>query len=104
MKYEELSRAALIQLLEEHDAERIEAGKDGIVLNYTGRTAPWQIVRQVKPRMFEFNKRASVGSAEEECANELWDGENLSTMVTLYKYRGQVDLVLTDPPYNTGED
>lgn len=104
MKYEELSRAALIQLLEDNDAERTEAGKDGIVLNYTGRTAPWQIVRQIKPRMFEFNKRASVGSAEEECANELWDGENLSTMVTLYKYRGQVDLVLTDPPYNTGED
>lgn len=104
MKYEELSRAALIQLLQEHDAERIDAGKDGIVLNYTGRTAPWQIVRQIKPRMFEFNKRASVGNAEEECANELWDGENLSTMVTLYKYRGQVDLVLTDPPYNTGED
>ncbi|CAM4289857.1 site-specific DNA-methyltransferase [Stenotrophomonas maltophilia] len=104
MKYEELSRAALIKLLQEHDAERAEAGRDGIVLNYSGRTAPWQIVRQVKPRMFDFNKRASVGSAEEECVNELWDGENLATMVTLYKYRGQVDLVLTDPPYNTGED
>ena len=25
-------------------------------------------------------------------------------MVTLYKYRGQVDLILTDPPYNTGKD
>lgn len=24
-------------------------------------------------------------------------------MVTLYKYRGQVDLILTDPPYNTGQ-
>ncbi|MCC4634133.1 site-specific DNA-methyltransferase [Xanthomonas dyei] len=104
MKYEELSRAALIKLLQENDAERADAGKDGIVLNYTGRAAPWQIVRQVKPRMFQFNKRASVGSAEEECANELWDGENLSTMVTLYKYRGQVDMILTDPPYNTGED
>ncbi|MCP9734798.1 site-specific DNA-methyltransferase [Pseudomonas sp. GBPI_506] len=104
MKYEELPRSALIKLLQEHDVERAEAGRDGIVLNYTGRTAPWQIVRQVKPRMFEFNKRASVGSAEEELANEVWDGENLSTMVTMYKYRGQVDLVLTDPPYNTGED
>ncbi|WP_425515782.1 hypothetical protein, partial [Stenotrophomonas maltophilia] len=53
MKYEELSRAALIKLLQEHDAERAEAGRDGIVLNYSGRTAPWQIVRQVKPRMFD---------------------------------------------------
>lgn len=104
MKYEELPRSALIKLLQENDAERVDAGKDGIVLNYTGRTAPWQIVRQIKPRMFALNKRATVGNAEEECANELWDGENLSTMVTLYKYRGQVDLVLTDPPYNTGED
>ena len=25
-------------------------------------------------------------------------------MVSLYKYRGQVDLILTDPPYNTGKD
>jgi adenine-specific DNA-methyltransferase len=25
-------------------------------------------------------------------------------MVSLYKYRGQVDLILTDPPYNTGGD
>jgi len=25
-------------------------------------------------------------------------------MVSLYKYRGQVDLIVTDPPYNTGED
>lgn len=104
MKYEELSRAALIKLLQENDAERIEAGKDGIVMSYTGRTAPWQIVRQVKPKMCEINKRASVGSEEEQVSNELWDGENLSAMVTLYKYRGQVDLVLTDPPYNTGED
>jgi hypothetical protein len=24
-------------------------------------------------------------------------------MVTLYKYRGQVDLIVADPPYNTGQ-
>ncbi|MEB3782381.1 site-specific DNA-methyltransferase [Pseudomonas paracarnis] len=104
MNYEELPRSALIKLLQDQDEERVQAGKDGIVLNYAGRAAPWQIVRQIKPRMFEFNKRASVGNTEEEVANEIWDGENLSTMVTLYKFRGQVDLVLTDPPYNTGED
>jgi adenine-specific DNA-methyltransferase len=32
------------------------------------------------------------------------EGENLQAMVSLYKYRGQVDLILTDPPYNTGSD
>lgn len=104
MNYEEMPRSELIKLLMDYDTERKIGGENGIVLNYSGRTAPWQIVRQVKPKMWEFNKRASVGSAEEELANELWDGENLSTMVTLYKHRGQVDLVLTDPPYNTGED
>lgn len=104
MNYEEMPRSELIKLLMDYDTERKNGGENGIVLNYSGRTAPWQIVRQVKPKMWEFNKRASVGSAEEELANELWDGENLSTMVTLYKHRGQVDLVLTDPPYNTGED
>ncbi len=36
--------------------------------------------------------------------NLLIDGDNLQSMVTLYKYRGQVDLILTDPPYNTGND
>jgi adenine-specific DNA-methyltransferase len=34
----------------------------------------------------------------------LIEGENLHALVSLYKYRGQVDLVLTDPPYNTGLD
>jgi adenine-specific DNA-methyltransferase len=32
------------------------------------------------------------------------EGDNLQAMVTLYKERGKVDLILTDPPYNTGND
>lgn len=104
MNYEDMPKAALIRLLMENDASLAQAGKDGIVMNYAGRTAPWQIIRQVKPKLCEINRRASVGSEEDQVLNELWDGENLSAMTTLYKYRGQVDLVLTDPPYNTGED
>jgi len=73
-------------------------------MNYTGRTAPWQIIRQVKPKLHRIVKRHSVGDESAQAENEIWDGENLSAMVTLYKYRGQVDLVVTDPPYNTGED
>ena len=73
-------------------------------MNYTGRTAPWQIIRQVKPKLHSIIKKHSVGDEASQALHELWDGENLSTMVTLYKYRGQVDLILTDPPYNTGED
>ena len=103
-QYEQMSRAALIRLLEEHDEALIDAGKDGITMSYTGRTAPWQIIRLVKPKLSRIVKKFCQGEESTQCENEIWDGENLSTMVTLYKYRGQVDLILTDPPYNTGED
>jgi adenine-specific DNA-methyltransferase len=104
MDYEQLPRAALIRLLKEQEAALVGAGQDGIVMSYTGRTAPWQIIRQVKPKLSRILKKLSVDDAKPQPENEIWDGENLSTMVTLYKYRGQVDLILTDPPYNTGED
>lgn len=104
MDYEQLPKTALIRLLQERDAADREAGKDGIVMSYTGRTAPWQITRLVKPKLHGLVKKFCVGDEAEQWRNELWDGENLSAMVTLYKHRGQVDLILTDPPYNTGED
>ncbi|PIM54702.1 site-specific DNA-methyltransferase [Roseateles chitinivorans] len=104
MDYEQLSKAALIRLLQENDAAKKAEGEDGIVISYTGRTAPWQIVRAVKPKLRNILKKYSVGAEAHQACNELWDGENLSTMVTLYKHRGQVDLIVTDPPYNTGED
>ncbi len=104
MDYEQLPRAALIRMLQEHDVALADAGKNGIVMSYTGRAAPWQIIRQVKPKLSRILKKYSAGDEQAQSENEIWDGENLSVMVTLYKYRGQVDLVLTDPPYNTGED
>lgn len=102
--YEQMPRAALIRLLQEQDAATRDAGKNGIVMNYTGRTAPWQIIRQVKPKLSKIVKKHCQGDEQHQCENEIWDGENLSTMVTLYKYRGQVDLIVADPPYNTGSD
>jgi adenine-specific DNA-methyltransferase len=104
MDLDQLPRAALIRMLQEHQDSLVDAGKDGIVMNYAGRAAPWQIIRKVKPKLSRILKRYSQGAEAQQCANELWDGENLSAMVTLYKYRGQVDLIITDPPYNTGED
>ena len=104
MDYDSLPRATLIRLLQEQEAAAREAGKDGIVMSYTGRAAPWQIIRMVKPKLSKIVKKLSVGDEAHQSLNEIWDGENLSTMVTLYKHRGQVDLILTDPPYNTGED
>lgn len=104
MDYEQMSRSTLIRMLQEQDQAARDAGKDGIVMSYTGRTAPWQIIRMVKPKLSKIVKKHSVGDEAHQARNEIWDGENLSTMVTLYKHRGQVDLILTDPPYNTGED
>lgn len=104
MDYEQLPKSALIRLLQEQEAASREAGKSGIVMNYTGRTAPWQIIRRVKPKLSKIIKKYSHGEEHHQCENEIWDGENLSTMVTLYKYRGQVDLIVADPPYNTGSD
>lgn len=103
-QYDHIPRAGLIKMLLDHDAALQEAGKDGIVMSYTGRTAPWQIIRLVKPKLSRIVKKLSVGDEQLQAENEIWDGENLSAMVTLYKYRGQIDLILTDPPYNTGED
>lgn len=36
--------------------------------------------------------------------NIIVSGENLQAMAALHKYKGQVDLIVTDPPYNTGKD
>jgi adenine-specific DNA-methyltransferase len=85
MDYEELPRPALIKLLQDHDALLAEAGKDGIVMNYTGRAAPWQIIRLVKPKLNRILKKLSIGEEKAQSENEIWDGENLSAMVTLYK-------------------
>lgn len=104
MNYDDMPRAALIGLLREHDTALADAGKDGIIMSYSGRTAPWQIIRQVKPKLTKLVKKYSVGAEDDQTRNEMWDGENLSAMTTLYKYRGQVDLIIADPPYNTGSD
>ena len=45
-----------------------------------------------------------VGPEEERAKNLVIEGDNLQAMATLYRERGQVDLILTDPPYNTGGD
>lgn len=98
--YSKLSRDDLIRLFHERDGN--DAG--GIRLTYPGQTPPWQIIRQLKPRSQRIERKLCVGSESNQAENALIEGENLQALVSLYKYRGQVDLVLTDPPYNTGMD
>src|SRR4051812_21588769 len=75
--YDHIPRAGLIRMLEDYDAALLEAGKDGIVMSYTGRTAPWQIIRLVKPKLSRIIKKLSVGDEKLQSHNEIWDGENL---------------------------
>ena len=100
MNYEKLNREELIRLLMDRDGQDL----GGIRLSYPGQRPPWQIVRQVKPRSQRIERKFSFGNEAEQCENLIIEGENLQALVSLYKYRGQVDLVLTDPPYNTGQD
>ena len=98
--YGKLSREELIRLLMERDGDDL----GGIRMSYPGQRPPWQIVRQVKPRSQKIERKLSHGSEIEQSENLIIEGENLQALVSLYKYRGQVDLILTDPPYNTGLD
>ena len=43
-----------------------------------------------------------VGAPAQQARNLIIEGDNLQAMAALQEQRGQVDLILTDPPYNTG--
>ena len=75
----------------------------GVVLNFHGKRTAQEIDKKVRPRQTQIIKKLSVGTPKEQARNMIIEGENLQAMVTLYKERGQVDLILTDPPYNTGQ-
>jgi hypothetical protein len=62
-----------------------------------------EISRKVRPGVTRRMKDLHVGTPEDQSRNLLIEDENLQAMVTLYKYGGQVDLILTDPPDNTGQ-
>lgn len=75
----------------------------GISVMFHGKKTASEIKRKVRPRVMKQDENLSVGSEEESAENMLIEGENLQAMVTLYKYKGLVDLIVTDPPYNTGQ-
>jgi adenine-specific DNA-methyltransferase len=75
----------------------------GIAIGFHGKRTAQEISRKVRPRITRRIAELHVGTPEAQSKNLLVEGENLQAMVTLYKYRGQVDLIVTDPPYNTGQ-
>lgn len=98
--YNDLTQAELVALLKRRDAE----DGQGTRLRYAGQRVPWHIVRKVQPRQQRIDNKISSGNETDQSSNLILEGENLQAMVSLYRYRGQVDLILTDPPYNTGQD
>ncbi|WP_342427590.1 site-specific DNA-methyltransferase [Paenibacillus sp. FSL L8-0158] len=75
----------------------------GVALSFYGKRTAKEIDKKVRPRVTRVIKALCEGPEHEQSKNLLIEGENLQAMVTLYKYRGQVDLIVTDPPYNTGQ-
>jgi len=94
---EDMTREELLQLVHAQ-------GEEGIRVTFAGKDVARRIARKVQPRTSRWVAKYSVGSEEEQARNQVVEGENLQAMVSLYRERGQVDLILTDPPYNTGKD
>lgn len=92
----EMDREDLIKLIQALTGQ-------GVVLSFHGKRAAAEILRKVRPRVTRRITELHVGTPEEQAQNMIIEGENLQAMVTLYKFRGQVDLIVTDPPYNTGQ-
>lgn len=92
-----LTRDELVDMLR----EQAEAG---VKLSFPGKAVARRLARRVRPRVQKTIKKYGAGPEAERARNVLVEGDNLQTMVTLYKERGHVDLILTDPPYNTGGD
>ncbi len=93
----ELSREELIALIR-------EKSEGGVKLEFSGKSNARRLARRVRPRVQRTIAKYSAGSPELQSRNLLIEGDNLQSMVTLHRERGQVDLILTDPPYNTGQD
>lgn len=94
----ELTRDQLLEILEATTAA------DGIRISFAGKSNARRLARAVRPRVTKAIAKYGSGSPDERSRNCVIEGDNLQSMTTLYKERGQVDLILTDPPYNTGKD
>ncbi|EJK80902.1 site-specific DNA-methyltransferase [Rhizobium sp. AP16] len=76
----------------------------GVNLSFPGKLLARQIGRRVRPRSQRTIKSLSVGDERGQAQNVIIEGDNLQALASLYRDRGQIDMVLTDPPYNTGGD
>lgn len=55
------------------------------------------------PVFTEVEEKEIIGNSESECCNFLLEGDNLYALKLLEKiYKGKIDIIYIDPPYNTG--
>ncbi len=76
----------------------------GVNLSFPGKVLARQIGRRVRPRNQRTVKTHSAGDERGRARNLVIEGDNLQALASLYRERGQIDMILTDPPYNTGGD
>jgi adenine-specific DNA-methyltransferase len=78
--------------------------ESGILIEFPGKLAVRSILGKLRPRVQRRLPQLCYGEDEDQARNLVVEGDNLQVMASLYRYRGQIDLVLADPPYNTGKD
>lgn len=76
----------------------------GVNLSFPGKVLARQLGRRVRPRNQRTVKAYSAGDEHARSRNLVLEGDNLQALASLYRERGQIDMILTDPPYNTGGD
>ena len=74
----------------------------GIKIIFPDKAIARQIIRKVNPRILKELPRYSLEPINS--SNLVLEGDNLHALASLYQFRNKVDLILTDPPYNTGKD
>lgn len=94
---ESLSVEQLIEIIKEKTGA-------GVNLSFPGKTVARQVGRRVRPRVQRTVKALSAGDEAGRVRNVIIEGDNLQALASLYRERGQIDMILTDPPYNTGGD
>ena len=94
---EELPVEQLIEMIREKTGA-------GVNLSFPGKVLARQMGRKVRPRNQRTVKSLSAGDEHGRSRNLLIEGDNLQALASLYRERGQIDMILTDPPYNTGGD
>jgi adenine-specific DNA-methyltransferase len=94
---ESLPVAQLIEMIRERTGA-------GVNLSFPGKVLARQLGRRVRPRNQRTVKALSAGDERGRSRNLVIEGDNLQALASLYRERGQIDMILTDPPYNTGGD